>query len=57
MRAIAAEPGRSPSTISREIRRNRSYYAASRVHAYRPYAAQARAENREGTAHAGVETR
>lgn len=46
VRAIAAELGRSPSTISREIRRNRSYYAASRVHAYRPYAAQARTESR-----------
>ncbi|GAA1104574.1 hypothetical protein GCM10009642_48990 [Nocardiopsis metallicus] len=46
VRAIATELGRNPSTISREIRRNRSYYAASRVHAYRPYAAQARAEAR-----------
>lgn len=46
VRAIAAELGRSPSTISREIRRNRSYYAASKVHAYRPCAAQTRAESR-----------
>jgi hypothetical protein len=39
IRAIAAEPGRSPSTISREIRRNRHPTNGQ----YRPHAAQARA--------------
>lgn len=42
MRAIATELGRSPSTISREIRRNA--HVPSGV--YRPHAAQARAEAR-----------
>ncbi|MET8945448.1 IS30 family transposase [Streptomyces sp. NPDC004542] len=42
VRAIAAELGRSPSTVSREIRRNR--HPASSV--YRPHAAQARADAR-----------
>ncbi|MFE4424360.1 IS30 family transposase, partial [Streptomyces sp. NPDC056817] len=42
VRAIAAELGRSPSTVSREIRRNR--HPDSGV--YRPHAAQARAEAR-----------
>ncbi len=42
VRAIAAELGRSPSTVSREIRRNR--HPASG--AYRPHAAQARADAR-----------
>jgi IS30 family transposase len=41
LRAIAAELGRSPSTISREVRRN-----AHPCGAYRPHAAQARAEAR-----------
>ncbi|MFI6006222.1 transposase, partial [Streptomyces sp. NPDC051366] len=42
VRAIAAELGRSPSTISREIRRNR--HAGNGQ--YRPHAAQARADAR-----------
>ncbi|MFE6741032.1 IS30 family transposase [Streptomyces tubercidicus] len=42
IRAIAAELGRSPSTVSREIRRNR--HPGSGV--YRPHAAQARADAR-----------
>ncbi|WP_254885586.1 IS30 family transposase [Streptomyces sp. NA02950] len=42
VRAIAAELGRSPSTISREIRRNRHPGSGQ----YRPYAAQARADAR-----------
>uniref|UniRef100_UPI003F4A2C96 helix-turn-helix domain-containing protein n=1 Tax=Streptomyces sp. bgisy130 TaxID=3413788 RepID=UPI003F4A2C96 len=42
VRAIAAELGRSPSTISREIRRNR-HPGSGR---YRPHAAQARANAR-----------
>ncbi|MFE1370051.1 IS30 family transposase [Streptomyces anulatus] len=42
VRAIAAELGRSPSTISREIRRNRHPDSG----AYRPHAAQARADAR-----------
>ncbi|WP_431904980.1 IS30 family transposase [Nonomuraea sp. bgisy101] len=45
IRAIAAELGRSPSTISREVRRNRSHIRDNQW-AYRPYAAQARAEAR-----------
>jgi IS30 family transposase len=45
VRAIAAELGRSPSTVSREIRRNRSVDTRGRWH-YRPYAAQARADAR-----------
>ncbi|MCG6495263.1 IS30 family transposase [Kitasatospora sp. A2-31] len=42
VRAIAAELGRSPSTVSREIRRNRHPGSGS----YRPHAAQARADAR-----------
>jgi IS30 family transposase len=42
VRAIAAELSRSPSTISREIRRNRHPESG----AYRPHAAQARADAR-----------
>ncbi|MEU6777544.1 IS30 family transposase [Streptomyces sp. NPDC046759] len=45
IRAIAAELGRSPSTISREIRRNRTMGTTGQWH-YRPYAAQARADSR-----------
>ena len=43
VRQIAAELGRSPSTISRELRRN----AHPGSGAYRPYAAQRRAEERK----------
>lgn len=46
IRSIAAELGRAPSTISREVRRNRSYYVTAKIHRYGPYAAQARAEKR-----------
>ncbi|MEU9148949.1 IS30 family transposase [Streptomyces sp. NPDC048349] len=42
IRAIAAELGRSPSTISREVRRNRHPGNGQ----YRPFAAQARADAR-----------
>ncbi|MFI9789164.1 IS30 family transposase, partial [Kitasatospora sp. NPDC051984] len=42
VRVIAAELGRSPSTVSREIRRNRHPVSG----AYRPHAAQARADAR-----------
>ncbi|WP_405803418.1 IS30 family transposase [Streptomyces sp. NBC_00210] len=42
IRAIAVELGRSPSTISREIRRNRHPGNGQ----YRPFAAQARADGR-----------
>ncbi|WP_456300761.1 IS30 family transposase [Streptomyces herbicida] len=42
IRRIAAELGRSPSTISREIRRNRHPVNGQ----YRPHAAQARADTR-----------
>ncbi|MFF4249579.1 IS30 family transposase [Streptomyces sp. NPDC001822] len=42
VRSIAAELGRSPSTVSREIRRNRHPGSG----AYRPHAAQARADAR-----------
>ena len=42
IRAIAAELGRSPSTISREVRRNRHPGNGQ----YRPHAAQARADAR-----------
>lgn len=45
VRTIAAELGRSPSTISREIRRNRTTATTGQWH-YRPYAAQARADSR-----------
>ncbi|CAM3784122.1 Integrase catalytic domain-containing protein [Nocardiopsis gilva] len=47
LRAIAAELGRSPSTISREVRRNRSYYTASKTYRYGPHAAQVRADERK----------
>ncbi len=47
VRTIAAELGRSPSTISREIRRNGTPLRADRSQwAYRPHAAQARADAR-----------
>ncbi|MFB9583067.1 IS30 family transposase [Streptomyces goshikiensis] len=42
VRAIASELGRSPSTVSREIRRNRHPENGQ----YRPFAAQARADDR-----------
>ncbi|MFJ9146467.1 IS30 family transposase [Streptomyces griseus] len=45
VRAIAAELGRSPSTVSREIRRNRTVDPRGQWH-YRPHAAQARADAR-----------
>ncbi|MFE6744225.1 IS30 family transposase [Streptomyces tubercidicus] len=45
VRAIAAELGRSPSTISREIRRNCTVDPRGGRH-YRPHAAQARADAR-----------
>ncbi|MFJ2816843.1 IS30 family transposase [Streptomyces sp. NPDC087294] len=45
VRAIAAELDRSPSTVSREIRRNRTVDPRGQWH-YRPYAAQARADAR-----------
>lgn len=46
IRTIAAELGRSPSTISREIRRNRTVLADGRWY-YRPHAAHARAQTRK----------
>jgi len=46
LRTIAAELGRRPSTISREVRRNGTLYKASNVWVYRPHAAQSRAEAR-----------
>ncbi|WP_369265282.1 IS30 family transposase [Streptomyces sp. R35] len=45
IRAIAAELGRSPSTVSREIRRNGALWRGTQW-TYRPHAAQARAEAR-----------
>ncbi|MFD9637193.1 IS30 family transposase, partial [Streptomyces violascens] len=45
IRAIAAELRRSPSTISREVRRNRTDGTRKQWH-YRPFAAQARADGR-----------
>jgi len=45
VRQIAAELDRSPSTISREIRRNRTVGTRGQWH-YRPHAAQARADAR-----------
>ncbi|KOU70001.1 integrase [Streptomyces sp. MMG1533] len=45
IRQIAAELDRSPSTISREIRRNRTNGTRGQWH-YRPHAAQARADAR-----------
>nr|WP_244189072.1 helix-turn-helix domain-containing protein [Streptomyces yokosukanensis] len=47
VRAIAAELGRSPSTISREIRRKRPVGARGQWH-YRPHAAHARANALDG---------
>jgi IS30 family transposase len=44
VRSIAAELGRSPSTVCREVRRNAEPGSGE----YRPYAAQARAEARRG---------
>lgn len=37
IRSIAAELDRASSTISREVRRNRSYYASIKKHRYGPY--------------------
>ncbi|MFI5758761.1 IS30 family transposase [Streptomyces sp. NPDC051569] len=45
IRAIAAELGRSPSTVSREIQRNSTTDPRGRRH-YRPHAAQARTDAR-----------
>ncbi|GAA2119344.1 hypothetical protein GCM10009759_67340 [Kitasatospora saccharophila] len=45
VRAIAAELGRSPSTVSREIRRNRTVLHDYGRWYYRPHAAQARADS------------
>jgi transposase, IS30 family len=46
IRTIAAELGRSPSTISREVRRNRTVLPDGRWY-YRPHAAQRRADKRK----------
>ncbi|MGW2588613.1 IS30 family transposase [Streptomyces virginiae] len=46
VRQIAAELGRSPSTVSREIRRNRTVLHDYGRWYYRPHAAQARADAR-----------
>jgi IS30 family transposase len=46
VRAIAAELGRSPSTVSREIRRNRTVLPGGSWY-YRPHAAQRRADQRK----------
>ncbi|MGB8941071.1 MAG: IS30 family transposase, partial [Streptomyces sp.] len=46
IRQIAAELGRSPSTISREVRRNRTTLHDYGTWYYRPHAAQARADAR-----------
>jgi transposase, IS30 family len=46
VRAIAAELGRSPSTVSREIRRNRTLMPHGGWY-YRPHAAQRRADARK----------
>ncbi|MET9189082.1 IS30 family transposase [Streptomyces tendae] len=46
IRSIAAELGRSPSTISREIRRNNRTVGTRGQWHYRPHAAQARADAR-----------
>ncbi|PBC87103.1 IS30 family transposase [Streptomyces sp. Ag82_O1-15] len=45
IRTIAKELGRSPSTVSREIRRNGTPGRGGRLH-YRPHAAQSRADAR-----------
>lgn len=46
IRTIAAELGRAPSTVSREVLRNRSYYAKPKIYRYGPHVAQSRAEAR-----------
>jgi len=46
VRAIAAGIGRSPATVSRELRRNGSAPTARRAEKYAPYAAQKQAELR-----------
>jgi IS30 family transposase len=45
IRAIAVELGRSASTVSREVRRNRTVDRRGQTH-YRPCAAQTRADAR-----------
>ncbi|MET7930251.1 IS30 family transposase [Streptomyces sp. NPDC005349] len=45
IRTIAAELGRSPSTVSREVRRNGALWRGTQW-TYRPYAAQSRADAR-----------
>ena len=52
IRSIAAELSRSPSTVSREIRRNRTMDPRGLWH-YRPHAAQARADARRPRPKAG----
>ncbi|MGG8408054.1 IS30 family transposase [Streptomyces sp. 12297] len=52
VRAIASELGRSPSTVSREIRRNRTVLPNGRWY-YRPHAAQRRADARRPRPKAG----
>ncbi|MFF2853033.1 IS30 family transposase [Streptomyces sp. NPDC058001] len=52
IRAIAAELGRSPSTVSREIHRNSTTDPRGQRH-YRPHAAQARADARRRRPKAG----
>ncbi|MCX4397894.1 MULTISPECIES: IS30 family transposase [unclassified Streptomyces] len=52
IRTIAAELGRSPSTISREIRRNGAMWRGTQW-TYRPHAAQGRAEARKPRPKAG----
>ncbi|CAG7650245.1 IS30 family transposase [Streptomyces bryophytorum] len=46
LRPIAAEFGRSPSAIGREVRRNGKLYEAGGAWAYRPHAARGRADGR-----------
>jgi len=46
VRAIAGRIGRSPATVSRELRRNGSAPTARRAGKYAPYAAQKQAEMR-----------
>ncbi|WP_236568149.1 IS30 family transposase [Nocardiopsis sp. FR6] len=43
IRTIASELGRFPSTISREVRRNRSYYSKAKIYRYGPHVAHDRA--------------
>ncbi|MCP8713028.1 IS30 family transposase [Streptomyces sp. AC04842] len=52
IRQIAAELGRSPSTVSREVRRNRTVLPNGSWY-YRPYAAQRRADKRRPRPKAG----